>query len=311
MRWKRAGLAGLLACGVLCTVITLTHDDSSGRKASADVTEGPYVAMGDSYTSGPRIPGQSATPVGCARSDHNYPTLIAHTLGVKAADFRDVSCSGATIADLSAPQATSNGTNREQLAALSKSTRLVTLGIGGNDAGFSDVMTSCVKAGIFYRATGSGKYIPGDAPCEGQYVRGGVDKVEQQLKETGNRLADVLAEVKRRAPLARVYVVGYPAVVPPSGTGCLREMSLAPGDVTFLHRVQHQLNSMLRDQAHVAGGTYVDTYTSSIGRDACSPRSTRWIEPLVPATLAAPVHPNERGERGMADAVLSAVNPRG
>jgi hypothetical protein len=52
---------------------------------------------------------------------------------------------------------------------------------------------------------------------------------------------------------------------------------------------------------------YVDTYTPSEGHDACSAKATRWIEPLIPSSPAAAVHPNERGERGMADAVLRAV----
>ncbi|WP_425329668.1 hypothetical protein [Streptomyces sporangiiformans] len=48
-------------------------------------------------------------------------------------------------------------------------------------------------------------------------------------------------------------------------------------------------------------------YTPSVGHDACSPAKTRWIEPLAPSSPAARVHPNERGERGMADAVLRAI----
>jgi hypothetical protein len=36
-----------------------------------------YVALGDSYTAGPLIPVQETTPLGCLRSDHNYPHLVA------------------------------------------------------------------------------------------------------------------------------------------------------------------------------------------------------------------------------------------
>ncbi|MFF0013030.1 hypothetical protein [Streptomyces sp. NPDC005374] len=64
------------------------------------------------------------------------------------------------------------------------------------------------------------------------------------------------------------------------------------------------LNAELRKRAGAAGAGYVDTYTPSEGRDACSAQGTRWIEPLVPKSPAAAVHPNERGERGMAEAVL-------
>jgi len=102
-------------------------------------------------------------------------------------------------------------------------------------------------------------------------------------------------------------VVGYPAILPTKGADCRDEIPLAPGDVTFLHQKEQQLNTMLRDRASDAGATYVDTFTPSAGHDACSPTDTRWIEPLEPSSPAAVIHPNERGERGMATAVLSAL----
>jgi lysophospholipase L1-like esterase len=111
------------------------------------------VALGDSYTAGPRIPDRTGAPAGCDRSDHDYPALVAERLGLRAADFRDVSCSGATVADLTTPQSTDDGTNPAQLSALSAGTRLVTLGIGGNDIGFASLVTTCVKAGVFYDLT--------------------------------------------------------------------------------------------------------------------------------------------------------------
>ncbi len=64
---------------------------------------------------------------------------------------------------------------------------------------------------------------------------------------------------------------------------------------------------MLRQRAEAASATYVDTYTPSLGHDACSDPARRWIEPLVPASPAAPMHPNALGEQGMADAVTHAI----
>jgi hypothetical protein len=84
-------------------------------------------------------------------------------------------------------------------------------------------------------------------------------------------------------------------------------MGLASGDVTYLHDKEQQLNRMLRERAGKAGVGYVDTYTPSVGRDACADRQVRWVEPLVPLAPAASVHPNERGEQGMADAVVKTL----
>jgi lysophospholipase L1-like esterase len=312
----RAGLAGVLACGVIGAAIGIVRD-SGGSGDDSTPPKGPYVALGDSYTSGPRIPYRTGTPAGCDRSDRNYPTLVARRLGLTAADFRDVSCSGATIADLSAAQSTNDGVNPPQMSALSARTRLVTVGIGGNDIDFIGLIKRCVSAGVAYFASGSGggsssgtgggKNLLGDAPCRVQYVSGDSDEVRQQTGTAERKLSRTLGEVKRRAPRARIYVVGYPAILPADGHGCGRELGLAPGDVSFLREKEQQLNAMLRRRAEAAGASYVDTYKPSEGHDACSASATRWIEPLLPTSPAASVHPNERGERGMADAVLDAM----
>ncbi|GHB62809.1 lipase [Streptomyces umbrinus] len=306
--FARAGLAGIVSCGVLLTAVLVGRpDDDHGSSGGERPRPGPYVALGDSYTSGPKIPRQSGTPAGCDRSDHNYPAAVARQLGVTAADFRDVSCSGATITDLTAPQKTSNGINPAQLSALSKRTRLVTLGIGGNDIGFGSTVTKCVTMGAMYRAIRSDRLFSDDAPCKKQYADSGTDEVTQKIRTSGRKLSAALAEIERRAPKARVYVVGYPAILPVEGKGCGRELPLAPGDATYLHDKGKQLNTMLRGQAEAAGATYVDTYSPSVGHDACSAEKTRWIEPLQPSSPAAAVHPNAHGEKGMADAVLRAI----
>jgi len=306
----QAGVAGLLACGTLVTVVLVTRnsDDSHTGVAYSAPSKGPYVALGDSYTAGPGITDPAGTPVGCDRSAGNYPALVAAELGLKGGKFRDVSCSGATTADLTAAQHTDDGTNPPQLRALSPDTRLVTIGIGGNDIGFSKLIKRCVAMGALYQLTGSGKYFTEDAPCAREAdADSGSDAVEKKIATAGDRLTRVLTEVRRRAPEARVYVVSYPAILPADSADCGRGMSLAPGDVTYLREKEQQLNTVLRQRASEPGVGYVDTYTPSTGHDACTAKNTRWVEPLVPVSPAAPVHPNARGERGMADAVLRAV----
>lgn len=201
--YARAGLAGIVSCGVLFTAVLIGRPDGNDDNAKDERPQpGPYVALGDSYTSGPKIPRQSGTPAGCDRSDHNYPAVVARQLGVTAADFRDVSCSGATITDLTAPQKTSNGTNPAQLSALSTRTRLVTLGIGGNDIGFGSTVTKCVTMGAMYRAIDNDRLFSDDAPCKKQYADNGTDEVAQKIQTAGRKLSAALAEIERRAPKA-------------------------------------------------------------------------------------------------------------
>ncbi|WP_430379814.1 SGNH/GDSL hydrolase family protein [Streptomyces sp. B1-3] len=302
----RTGLAGLLTCGALLAVLGVAqrNDGDGGGGTGVAAPRGPYVALGDSYTSGPKIPDQTGTPAGCARSSRNYPAVVAKELGIKSSEFRDMSCSGAAIPDLTAPQSTEDGTNPAQTSALSTKTRLVTLGIGGNDIGFSSMLTKCVTTGALYKAAANLTDISDKAPCKERYADDGASK---KIRTAGGHLSQALQEIKRRAPEARVYVIGYPAILPSDGSTCDRKIPLAPGDVIFLRDQEQQLNAMLRQRAQAAGATYVDTHTPSVGHDACSPAGTRWIEPLQPSSPAAIVHPNERGERGMASAVLRTI----
>ena len=299
----RTGAVAVLACGALVVTLGVTHHS----RDSGTTAVGPYVALGDSYTAGPDIPDQDGTPLGCDRSSQNYPALVAAALKLQPAQITDRSCSGATTADLTGQQSTGDGTNPAQFSALTSDTRLVTLGIGGNDIGFSSLITRCVETGVLYYAIRLGVNTGDDAPCRTQYVSGGTDEVQQKIDTAATRVSAALDEIRKRSPKARVYVVGYPAILPDGSTDCSRAMGLAPGDVSYLREKEQDLNTMLKREAKAAGAGYVDTYTPSVGHDACSAQNTRWIEPLVPSSPAAAVHPNARGERGMADAVLNAV----
>src|SRR3954463_4346568 len=80
-----------------------------------------WVGLGDSYAAGPLIPNQSLSPLGCLRSDHNFAHLSAAAVGDSLAD---VSCSGATTADMTSSQSTNAGTNPPQFNALTAATKI-------------------------------------------------------------------------------------------------------------------------------------------------------------------------------------------
>jgi lysophospholipase L1-like esterase len=252
-----------------------------------------YVALGDSYTAGPIIPVQQADPLGCLRSDHNYPHLVAAALGI--GNFRDASCSGAETEDMTEPQGVSPGPNPPQFDRLNASTELVTLGIGGNDIGFSEIIENCFAP------------TPTGHPCQDHYVVNGQDELRARIATTAPKVAAVLQGIRERSPLARIYVVPYIAILPETGPGCWPQMPIAPDDVPYLRGIQHELNDMLAREARANGARYVDAYTPSIGHDACQLPVFRWVEPAVPTTPAAPVHPNLFGMQGYAAAVIGQV----
>jgi hypothetical protein len=256
-----------------------------------------YVALGDSYTAGPLIPIQETDPLGCLRSDHNYPHLVAAALGV--VDFRDPSCSGAETDDMTQPQGVSPGPNPPQFDSLAPDTRLVTLGIGGNDIGFSEIVENCASL------------TPTGRPCQDHYVVNGRDELSDRIEMTAPKVAAVLEGIRNRAPRARILVVAYLAILPESGPGCWPQMPITAEDVPYLRGIQKKLNAMLASQAAANGAKFVDAYAASIGHDACQLPGIRWVEPAVPASPAAPVHPNLFGMQGYAAAVLTRINGRG
>jgi hypothetical protein len=251
-----------------------------------------YVALGDSYTAGPLILDQSLDPLGCLRSNRNYPR-VARPL-VKAAKFVDVSCSGAQTEDLFRQQNVTPGPNMPQFDALGSNTKIVTIGIGGNDIGFSSIVQNCVEL----NPLGSG--------CKGDYVTGGRDLLRERIAATAGDIDAVLVEAKRRAPRAKVFLVGYPTIIPETGNGCWPTVPIVASDVVYLRGIAKALNTMLQQRAVANGATYVDTATSSIGHDVCS--SSRWVEAIVPTRDAAPVHPNASGMANTGRVVAAAVN---
>lgn len=255
-----------------------------------------YVALGDSYTAGPLIPHATGNPIGCLRSTRDYPSLTAATIG--ATSFTNISCSGATTADMKQSQPVTFGTNPPQLSALSRGTTVVTLGIGGNDIGFAAIIATCTRDSVT---------DPFGSPCKNHYTAGGTDQIAAAIKATGPKVAAVIRAIHADAPKARVFVVGYPDILPSTGHGCFPVQPIAYGDVPYLRSVELKLNQMLASEAGANGATYVDTYTATIGHDACKPTWIRWIEGEIPASPAAPWHPNARGEKAMAAQVETAI----
>jgi len=259
--------------------------------AAAGARAANYVALGDSYAAGPLIPNP-VLPLGCLKSDHNYPHLAAPGIGLT---LRDASCSGATTVDMTNPQNVEpDGPNPPQFNSLDASTTVVSLTIGGNDIGFSEVAQSCITLNPFSH------------PCLDKYDAGGVDQLKARIEATAPKVAAVLAGIKSRSPSAKIYVVNYPAIFPETGFGCWPQMPIGFQDVPYLRSTEQRLDSMLATQAAAAGATLVDWYNASIGHDACKSSSTRWVEPLVPGELAAPIHPNQAGMQGGANALLAA-----
>lgn len=270
---------------------------AAAQGSAAAATGDDQVSLGDSYVAGPLITPQES--VGCLRSTVNYPHLVALQ---KGHHLTDVSCSGATTDDMFAPQTGYDGRPvPPQLDALKTDTDVVTLGIGGNDIGFTGIIENCIAY------TPAGPTRSGAQTCQAYYTAGGTDQLRARIAATKDKVVNVLQAIHSASPSATVYVVGYPAILPETGS-CWPQMPLTETDVSYLRGVEKDLNTMLSDAAGANTATYVDTYQQTVGHDACKLLPTRYIEPLTPTIDAAPVHPNRFGETAIATIVAAKVS---
>jgi lysophospholipase L1-like esterase len=253
---------------------------------TAAAAPGTYVALGDSYAAGPLIPLQ-IPPYGCLKSDHNYAHLAAPSLRMT---LRDPSCSGAQTKHMTESQGVTPGPNPPQFDSLDEKVKLVTLQIGGNDIGFSEITRNCAS-----------ETSPEGHPCQDHYVTASGDEISQRIQAAAPKVAAVIQGIHARSPKATVYVVNYLPLFPEqplvagAPEGCWPQMPVAWDDVPYLRAKQKELNQMLADQAAANGARLLDAYTLGIGHDACQPPVVRWVEPAAPVNAAAPFHPNLGG----------------
>ncbi|MFC4605870.1 SGNH/GDSL hydrolase family protein [Rhodococcus kronopolitis] len=261
-----------------------------GAPAQAALAPGAeYVSLGDSYGAGTGVfPLAEGPPPWCLQSSQNYSHLVAAQLGYR---LTDVSCGSATAIGLGLPLYPGM---RPQLDALTPTTELVTLMVGGNDHNtFGGAVAACIAA----RASNPGAYDP----CRAQYGAGMFAPI---VTGTHPDLVGALRAIHARSPRARVVVVGYPWLFPGSGS-CAAQIPVADGDMGYLRELQTVLNDAMRRAAQETDSAFVDMSQVSDGRDGCQPAGHRWVEPIL--NTGQPIHPNAAGERAIADQVVAVL----
>ncbi|WP_432824717.1 SGNH/GDSL hydrolase family protein [Dactylosporangium sp. CA-092794] len=222
-----------------------------------------YIALGDSYASGVGADSYTSESGSCQRSNNAYPVL--YNANVHPASYRSVACSGATTADVV----------NSQLAALSSSTTLVSVTIGGNDIGFSSIMTTCV--------------LLGESDCVAA-VQTAENKVRNELPA---KLAAVYNGIRSRSPSARVVVVGYP-VFYQLGTVCI---GLSANSRAKLDEGINLLDDTTKTAATAAGFKFADVRSIFVGHQLCS-YGEKWLHALNILDISVSYHPTAAGQSG-------------
>ncbi|MFC4337746.1 SGNH/GDSL hydrolase family protein [Salininema proteolyticum] len=242
-RLRRAAAAALLA--VMAAVPTMAFTEAE-----------QYVAMGDSYASGVGAGDYDGSD--CSRSSNAYGPLLAERLG---AELVFPACGGATI-----PTVYSG-----QMDSLSPEADLVTISVGGNDVGFSDIISTCT--------------FSSDATCFERIEEAEADGRDRVAGE----LADLYADIAAAAPNADTVVVGYPHLF--HEQACFSAFGISAAEQERLNEGVDTINAITAEVAAAQGFTFADPVDDFAGHGICS--WTPWIKGL---DFDGAYHPNASGQ---------------
>ncbi len=233
---------------------------------AAPIPEGAtYVALGSSYAAGPGITALAPdSPGRCGQSTDNYPRQLAAKLKLHLVDR---SCGGATTVDI---LTTGPLGLAPQLDGLSADTRLVTVTIGGNDVRY---MADFAVAVCRLRA----QALPEAARARACAAPADFD-LNRAFGAADAGLRAIAAEVRKRAPQARLVFVDYVTVLPPKGACATLAISVADADA-----LRARASRLADLTARVAHETHADLLKASAltqAHDACAPEP--WVEGFVP-----------------------------
>jgi lysophospholipase L1-like esterase len=232
-----------------------------------------YAALGDSYSSGVGAGSYIAASGSCERSTKAYPQLWANTHS--PASFVFAACSGAKTGDVIA----------NQLGGLNAATTLVTISVGGNDVGFSTVMTNCV---LYSTAT-----------CVSD-----VDAAENQARTVlPAKLDAVYSAIRAHAPNARVVVLDYPRLYHVGVWYCI---GLSDTARSKINEGADVLDGVIATEAAKYGFSFADVRPAfAAGHEICD--SNSWLHSVDWSDLEQSYHPTAAGQAGGYLPALTAV----
>lgn len=242
-------------------------------------TNGIYVALGDSVAAGIGLKDYKDSSA-CNRTEQSYPSLLAKEQNYKLYDF---ACSGAstdqgilgsqTVNDLKlTPQL-------DALFAIQPTPKLITMTIGANDIGWTDILARC------YSGT-----CGNDADTR---------RVDVALAGLENRLGEIFSRMnaKYETNKPQLVLTGYYQLLPEGVDGCEELSGISPAELEWERAQQAKLNELLeRSLAAYDAATFVPV--DFTGHDICS--SQPWLQA---ANAKAPFHPTDKGQINIVEAI--------
>lgn len=257
-----------------------------GLKTDANPVE--YIALGDSFTSGEGEESDAyykeykfAGSQKCHISVRSYPYLVAQKWGIKA---QNVACSGAKTIDIvdntdyQGQLAYMKGFSIAQQAQIKEFSlgyfqagilpqlsfvseyqpSIVSIGIGGNDAGLMGKLSACLNIDT----------------CEWVKEPDKKFMTAREIIAVYPKIREVVASTKQASPNTKIVVVGYPQIINTSVEavcGLVIGTLLNAEERTFIDESIKLLNSVVKSAAYAEKVGYIDTAGVFTNSKLCEP----------------------------------------
>lgn len=256
---RRSRLIASASSAIAGAVVLLVTLMPSASAASAV----HYVALGDSYSSGVGSGSYTSASGSCLRSTLAYSQLWANAHA--PASYVSVACSGAKTTDVTA----------NQLSALSSTTTLVSITIGGNDVNFAGVMEDCV---IYSTDT-----------CVSE-----INAAENTARTSLPGWLDTAYNaIRSHAPNAKVVVLDYPRFYD-NKWYCI---GLSSTDRSKINEGADVLDGVMSSAATRHGFAFADVRSAfANGHEICD--SGSWLHSVDWSDIVQSYHPTAAGQSG-------------
>jgi lysophospholipase L1-like esterase len=267
-----------------------------------------YVALGDSYSSGEGVPpfdpktniwqSRKRNENMCHRSEKAYPKLLDEDSTLNLELIKFAACSGATTANIASQRQYPNEPVQVRALRDNPDADVVTITLGGNDVKFREFVTLCLTTGC-NTIDDSIKLI--------------IDGLEYDLEPA-------LQQIKKAAPDARIYVLGYPHVLPQPDkmprrcwTGSPIQPLFTRADARTVREVVDALNDEIQFVAEGLGLRFTDPTRDDspfVEHELCT--SEPFFHKYVPwPNEMYSFHPNAKGQDAYRDLMASKLRDLG
>ena len=258
---RRPGVYALLASILVLIVSVVVAVAAPAAQAAAT----NYVALGDSYSSGVGSGSYLSASGNCLRSTKAYSALwaAAHS----PTSYTSVACSGAKTTDVI--------TN--QVGSLSAATTLASITIGGNDVGFSPVLTDCV--------------LYGTSTCVSE-----INAAETKARTVLPGLLDnAYSAIRSHAPNARVVVLDYPRFYDLGVWYCI---GLSSTSRSKINEGADVLDGVISAAASRHGFAFADVRSRFAADHEICDGGSSWLHSVDFTDIEQSYHPTASGQSG-------------